>query len=195
MTDAVSPPSAGFPRTGRSDRALLRALAEGDRAAGEELVRRTYRRTWASLYRLTGGDGELASDLCQETYRKAWASLASFDGRSKFSTWLYRIAYTTFLNHIRRPRRVVPMEDGVAEKATTGEPGPEAAAVRSQCDETLRRAVLELPEPLRETVAARFWGEVPVRELAAAGGISEVAVRKRLRKALKILRVRLEVAS
>jgi DNA-directed RNA polymerase specialized sigma24 family protein len=44
-------------------------------------------------------------------------------------------------------------------------------------------------------VVARYWGEVPVRELAAAEGISEVAVRKRLRKALSILETTLEVTS
>jgi DNA-directed RNA polymerase specialized sigma24 family protein len=69
------------------------------------------------------------------------------------------------------------------------------AAQQAQQDEGLRRAVLDLPDPLRETVSARFWGEVSVKELAVADGISEVAVRKRLRKALSILRTKMEVAS
>lgn len=195
MTDTASPPPAAAPDHRRSERDLLRALASGDRSAADDLVRRTYRQTWASLYRLTGGDPELAADLCQDTYRKAWVSLASFDGRSKFSTWLYRIAYTTFLNHIRRPRRIVPLDDHVVERTPAPNPGPETVALLDQRDEGLRKAVLDLPDPLRETVTARFWGEVSVRELAAADGISEVAVRKRLRKALSILRTELEVAS
>lgn len=195
MTDTASPPPAAAPEHRRSEKDLLRALASGDRSAADVLVHRTYRKTWASLYRLTGGDPELAADLCQDTYRKAWVSLASFDGRSKFSTWLYRIAYTTFLNHIRRPRRVVALDDGVVERTPAPTPGPEAIAQLGQRDEGLRKAVLDLPDPLRETVTARFWGEVSVRELAAADGISEVAVRKRLRKALSILRTELEVAS
>lgn len=195
MTDSSAPPPAAAPGHQRSERDLLRAFASGDRSAADDLVHRTYRKTWASLYRLTGGDAELAADLCQDTYRKAWASLASFDGRSKFSTWLYRIAYTTFLNHIRRPRRVVAMDEGVVERMPAPNPGPEMTAQKAQQDEGLRRAVLDLPDPLRETVSARFWGEVSVKELAVAEGISEVAVRKRLRKALSILRTELEVAS
>ncbi len=195
MSDSVSPPPAAAPRAERSDRQLLAAFAAGDRSAADTLVNRTYRQTWAALFRLTGGDAELAADLTQDTYRKAWAALKSFDGRARFSTWLYRIAYTTFLNHVRRPRRVIPMEEGVAERARNESENPEQAASRSQSGEQLRRAVIDLPNPLRETVTARFWGEVPVRELAAADGISEVAVRKRLRKALSILRQTMEVAS
>lgn len=195
MNRSISPPPGAALGDGRSDRELLRAFASGDRSAADDLVRRTYRKTWAALYRLTGGDSELAADLCQEAYRKAWASLASFDGRARFSTWLYRIAYTTFLNHVRRPRRVVAMEEGLAERTPASNPGPDGLVERAQLDRNLRRAVLDLPDPLRETVTARFWGEVPIKELAAADGISEVAVRKRLRKALSILRTELEVAS
>jgi RNA polymerase sigma-70 factor (ECF subfamily) len=195
MSNSVSPPPAAAPRAERSDRQLLAALAAGDRSAADALVNRTYRQTWAALFRLTGGDAELAADLTQDTYRKAWAALPSFDGRARFSTWLYRIAYTTFLNHVRRPRRVVPMEEGVAERAQYQGDSPEKEADRSQQGDRLRRAVIDLPDPLRQTVTARFWGEVPVRELAAADGISEVAVRKRLRKALSILRQTMEVAS
>lgn len=194
MTESASPPpaAAGYQR---SEGELLRAFASGDRSAADALVNRTYHKTWAALYRLTGGDADLAADLCQDTYRKAWVSLASFDGRAKFSTWLYRIAYTTFLNHIRRPRRVVPFEEGLEEKAPSTDPSPEATVLCSGRDMSLRRAVLALPDPLRETVSARYWGEVSVKQLAAADGISEVAVRKRLRKALSILRTELEVAS
>lgn len=195
MNDTATPPPAGALGVDRDERQLLAALAAGDRGAANELVQRTYRKTWATLYRLTGGDQELAADLTQEAYRKAWASLSQFNGRAKFSTWLYRIAYTTFLNHVRRPRRIVPLDDRVAEKAPDLGEKPDAVAAQSQENELLRRAVLGLPDPLRETVAARFWGEIPVRELAASDGISEVAVRKRLRKALNLLKNEMEVAS
>ncbi len=177
------------------DAELLRELEAGDRSAGEELVRRSYPMIFRSLLRLCGGDEDQASDLTQESYRRAWAALKSFDGRSRFSTWLYRIAYRTFLNHIRRPRKIVPLDEPVIRRLESGKPGPEKAAESAQQEERLRQAVLKLPEPLGETITARYWGEIPVRELAREGGISEVAVRKRIRKALALLKDHLEVAS
>ena len=190
LPSTVSPPPAA-----PSERALLRALARGDREAGSQLVERTYRQVWTTQMRFTHGDADLASDLTQETYRRAWAAIASFDGRAAFATWLYRIAYTTFLNHLRRPRRVVPLEDEVASVAASGAEDGETAVLRSEQGERMRRAVLSLPETLRDTVAARFWGGLPVREIAASEGLSEVAIRKRLRKAYGLLQTALEVTS
>ena len=57
------------------ERALLAALARGDRSAAERLAESTYRQIWAVLVRLTGGDLDLAADLTQETYRKAWEAI------------------------------------------------------------------------------------------------------------------------
>jgi len=197
----------------RDERRLLAVLRRGRRAereAGSEAVRAaealldsTYRRTYATLLRLCGGDADLAADLTQETYRKAWAALGRFDGRARFSTWLFRIAYTTFLNHARRPRLFVPAAggddaDGEPERADGSSAfaapyaSPDDALAESQDRERLRRAVLGLPEDLRYTVTARFWGELPVREIARHEGITGAAVRKRLRKATSLLAAQLE---
>lgn len=176
------------------ERLLLAELAAGDRRAGEELVERTYRRVFAYLQRLCGGDADLAADLTQEAYRRAWAGLAGFDGRARFATWLHRIAFTTFLNHLRRPRRLVAVDD--LDGVPPLDPSPVGAAVAEPPDEALaaaasgaalRRAVMALPESLRFTVTARFWGELPVREIAEQEGITGVAVRKRLKKAMGLL--------
>jgi RNA polymerase sigma-70 factor, ECF subfamily len=166
------------------ERRLLAAIRGGDRSAAEELVERTYSAVYASLYRLCG-DGDLAADLTQETYRKAWEALDSFDGRSQFFTWLYRIAYTTFLNHIRRPRRMTSMDETpeVADEA----PSADQLLSEQEENERLRVAVMHLPEDLRFTVTAHFWGGLPVKEIARIENITTVAIRKRLHKAFTIL--------
>lgn len=170
---------------------LLEALAAGDREAAERLVERTYRTVYGLLRRLCG-DTDLAADLTQETYRKAWDALAGFDGRAQFSTWLCRIAYNTFLNHLRRPRRLVALDE--AMEATVPDPAPGADDTVGQAAEgdRLRRAVMALPEDLRYMVTAIFWGEVPVKEIASQEGVTTVAIRKRLKKALNILAHTLE---
>lgn len=165
---------------------LLAAIREGDRNAAEELVERTYSAVYASLYRLCA-DGDLAADLTQETYRKAWEALAGFNGRSQFFTWLYRIAYTTFLNHIRRPRRITSLDEADAPEMRDDSPGADQVLSEREEGARLRAAVMNLPEDLRFTVAAHFWGGLPVKEIARIENITSVAIRKRLHKAFSIL--------
>jgi RNA polymerase sigma-70 factor (ECF subfamily) len=188
--DSLSSPSG--PGGGADERALFRELAAGNRDAGDRLVESTYRMVYASVFRLCGGDEQLAADLTQETYRKAWASLPRFDGRSRFSTWLYRIAYNTFLKHVRRPRRMEPLDEARLERLADGEVGAEDLVVRGEMDHRLRRAVLGLSDELRFTVSARFWGELSVSEIAALESVTGAAIRKRLKKAFQILRTDLE---
>lgn len=170
---------------------LLSAIRAGDRAAAEEMVERTYSAVYASLYRLCG-DGDLAADLTQETYQKAWAALNGFDGRSQLFTWLYRIAYTTFLNHIRRPRRMTSLDEpDTPEIRDGGQAIDEMLADREEA-ERLRAAVLKLPEDLRFTVTAHFWGGLAVKEIARIEEITTVAIRKRLHRAFSILEALLD---
>lgn len=179
--------------TGPSDEGgLLAALASGDRRAAEDLVEASYQRVFASLVRLTGGDGDLAADLTQETYRKAWRALAGFRGGCAVTSWLCRIAYTTFLNHIRRPRALVPLAE--EHERALPDPGesPEDALLAAIEGERLRRAVRALPEPLAFAVAARYWADLPTREIAELERVSPVTIRKRLRKALARLAVALK---
>lgn len=196
MTEVDHPPHPRAERDRTMDEGdLLRAIAGGDRAAASELVDRTYTSIYAALFRFTGGDEDLAADLTQDAYRKAWAALPRFDGRSRFATWLYRIAYTTFLNHVRRPRPLVAMEKGHERTAVDPAVASDVLLERSQEATRLRRAVLDLPDDLRLTITARYWGEVPVREIARLEGITQPAVRKRIKRALKILGHAMEVAS
>jgi RNA polymerase sigma-70 factor (ECF subfamily) len=170
---------------------LLAAVRGGDRSAAEELVERTYSAVYASLYRLCG-DGDLAADLTQETYRKAWEALDGFDGRSQFFTWLYRIAYTTFLNHIRRPRRITSFDEAGSPEVPDQSPAVDQVISEREESARLRAAVMTLPEDLRCTGAAQVWGGLPVKEIARIENITGVAVRKRLHKAFSILETSLD---
>ena len=173
------------------ERRLLAAIRGGDRSAAEEIVERTYSAVFASLYRMCG-DRDLAADLTQETYQKAWTALPDFDGRSQLFTWLYRIAYTTFLNHIRRPRRMTSLDDEKAPELRDMAPGADEVLSGREEGELLRSAVLQLPEDLRFTVTAHFWGGLAVKEVAKIEGITTVAIRKRLHKAFALLEASLD---
>lgn len=159
----------------------------------EQLIERTYRQVYAALVRMCG-DPDEAADLTQETYRKAWQSLDGFRGEAEVGTWLYRIAYTTFLNARRRPRLVVAVADpgeGVADP----EPSPADRALAADRSARLRRAVLTLPEELRFAVSAHYWGELSLAEIGRLEGITGPAVGKRLARALAAIEAAMAAGS
>ena len=184
------PPLTGPPPDDESH--LVAELRSGRPRAAERLAEATYGRLYAACHRMTGSTEE-ARDLVQETYRKAWRALPEFRGDARFSTWLFRIAWTTHMNALRRPRLVVPFEDEqAAETQPHHEPSPEATAAAGERASRLRRAVAGLPEDLRYPVVAHYWAELPVREIADSEGITPVAVRKRLARAFRLLATALE---
>jgi RNA polymerase sigma-70 factor (ECF subfamily) len=102
----------------RIDRALAtRVLLGDDRRAFEQLVRRHQGMVRAQLRRLLHGDVAAADDLAQETFLLAWRKLDQFRGEARFSTWLYRIAYSCFLQAYRKqPRIADDAGEGEAER-------------------------------------------------------------------------------
>ncbi|HEX8619395.1 MAG TPA: sigma-70 family RNA polymerase sigma factor [Thermoanaerobaculia bacterium] len=174
------------PAVWNDERKLLAAIRSGDAAAAEQLVEQTYSAVFASVFRLCG-DRDLAADLTQETYQKAWGALPKFDGRSQLFTWLYRIAYTTFLNHVRRPRRMASLDEPDAIEVRDERPRADDVLADAQEASRLRTAVMGLPEDLRFTVTAHFWGGLPVKEIAEIENITTVAIRKRLNRAFSLL--------
>jgi RNA polymerase sigma-70 factor, ECF subfamily len=98
---------------GRDDLAeLVDAAQDGDRAAFDELVRRTYVDTYTLAFRLTSHE-EDARDVVQEAYLRAWKSIGRFRGDSQFTTWLYRITANAAYTHVqkRRRQRTTPLDD------------------------------------------------------------------------------------
>jgi RNA polymerase sigma-70 factor (ECF subfamily) len=88
-----------------SDTALVaRVIASDDRGAFELLVRRHQSAVRNFLRRLARNDVERANDLAQETFIKVYQGLHSYRGTARFTTWLFRIAYHTFLNEQRGSR-------------------------------------------------------------------------------------------
>ena len=82
-----------------TDQALIDAVVkEGSHRAFAELVKRYQSPLRYSLRQLTGWNEALAGDLAQETFIKAHSALSSFQGKAKFSSWLYRIAYNLMLS-------------------------------------------------------------------------------------------------
>jgi RNA polymerase sigma factor (sigma-70 family) len=105
----------------RLDAALVeRAVRDADARAFELLVRRHQGLVRAQLRRLLGHDAAMADDLAQETFVLAWRKLDQFRNDSRFATWLYRIAYSCFLQFLRsqgRQAEPVPLDPDAGHSA------------------------------------------------------------------------------
>ncbi len=96
---ALSPTIQKF--AGIADCELVTRAIAGRDESFEELVRRYQRPLVSYVYRMTG-NYESALDLTQEVFIKVYGSLARYRPEYKFSTWIYRIAHNTAIDHLRR---------------------------------------------------------------------------------------------
>jgi RNA polymerase sigma factor (sigma-70 family) len=88
-----------------------------------------------TLRRLTRGDAARADDLAQEAFVKAWRSIAEFRGDSSFRTWMFRIAYRTFLSEVRRNE---PQTEEVEDHHAVGRDDHESREFMQDFDAAMR---------------------------------------------------------
>ena len=168
---------------------LVDAARSGDRAAFDELVRRTYVDTYTLAMRLTANE-EDARDVVKESYLRAWKGIKSFRGDAQFSTWMYRITANAAATLVqkRRRRRTESLEHVEEPIDASIEGQPEAAAESSIGLEELARAVAALPPKLRSIVVLKDVYGLSHEAIAADLGISVAAAKVRLHRGRKRLR-------
>jgi RNA polymerase sigma factor (sigma-70 family) len=181
-----------------SDEVLVEATKAGEKLAFVELWRRHSAKVFKTVFRVTR-NREDAEDALQDSFLKAFVHLKSFDGRSKFSTWLTRIAINSALMILRRKRSYpeTSMDIGVQ-----GEPHQyrefedhsvdiEGHCVRSERIGHLRRAIHRLRPALREVVEIQQLHDVSIKEVAEIAGLSVAAAKSRMMRAKVVLRRKL----
>jgi RNA polymerase sigma-70 factor (ECF subfamily) len=171
------------------DALIERAANGGDNAAFAELVRRHQGRVRGLLLRLTN-NATLADDLAQEVFLRAYRGLVGFEGRSRFSTWIYRIAYNVFLNHRTRSKELAALPPGFETNAPA--PDSELSASRLDMRRDLAAAIVELPERYRVVVTLYYLEDVSYPEIAEVLDLPLGTVKTHLHRAKKLLRDRLE---
>ena len=126
-------------------------------------------------------DASQAEDAAQDVFIKAWRALSTFRGDSSEKTWLLHIAANTCRDYQRTgwfrfmDCRVTPenMERGTAFEFP---------------DDSLSKAITELPALLRQAVTLRYFEELSIREMTQVLGVSEATAKRRIRKANVLLR-------
>ena len=174
-------PSTTGPGAQHDERALVDSVLAGDRDAFRHLVERESASVVRACHRILG-DLHEAEDAAQEAFVTAYRSLASWRGDGPFGAWLTRIAVRIALRQAGRRRSVTWLDpegsaEGVsgatntaavarASLAVAPQTDPSSLAVRAERDSDVRRAVAALPEPYREVISLRFFGELSLDEIA-----------------------------
>jgi RNA polymerase sigma-70 factor (ECF subfamily) len=169
---------------------LVQRAQRGERAAFEELVRRTSRLVFARLH-LETGDLHLAEDLLQETLLVAFRSLGQLTEPDKFRPWLLRIASNTAINAAKRAQRQkrTPPAGGLRLAAPASpERGLEQEEERQQLLDVLR----SLPEEYRLPLWLRYFGGADYEAIQRQMGLTNGSLRGLLHRGLKMLREQLE---
>lgn len=135
-----------------------RATEETRRVLADELFARHYERVARWCYRFVG-NRESAADLAQEVFLKAHRHLDSFQGASRFTTWLYTIVRNESLNRLKRSGP--PMTD--AEEALADvpalEPGPEEIATQNSRSRRLNEFLHSTLDETERTVFTLHYGD------------------------------------
>lgn len=168
---------------------VARAKAGDDRAFGE-LVRRYRPRIFALALHLTGRESD-ADDIAQEVFLKAYKALDTFEGRSEFFTWVYRMTVNRSLNARRdRERRgETTMDDPRVDRAVAVDAAgnPARAAELRQTYARLLEALDRLPSAMRTSVVLVALQGFSHAEAAVVQKCSEGTVAWRIHEARRRL--------
>ncbi len=177
------------------DAALVSRVQGGDVSAFEELVERHNRRIYRTLVGITGNTEE-AEDATQDTFLKAFQHIRRFRGKSKFSTWLTRIAINTGVERTRRHKSVVSLDESGEEGDREFRPrqvrawadDPEQAYSKKQLRELVEQGLMKLPSKYRVVVILRDIDQLSTEEAAEILGLGIPALKTRLLRGRLMLR-------
>ncbi len=165
---------------------LLSNLRCGRPGACAELIRLHYQKVYRLLVHLTG-DVHQAEDLTQETFISAWEKIAAFQGRATLATWLYRIAYTKFVDSRRLQQRTTGMLRRLSSQAVPPS-DPVETAMAGDESRHLYRALDELAPPQRTVLALHYLQGLSYRDMAMVLQEPIGTVKWRTSEALERLR-------
>jgi RNA polymerase sigma-70 factor (ECF subfamily) len=176
-----------------ADGELVQTAVAGREASFEELVRRYQRPIAAYVYRMVG-DYDAALDLTQEVFIKVYNSLSRYRAEFKFSTWIYKIAHNSAIDHLRRhavrEQAMTTSVDGERREVMieSRRLTPEQESERKERRSEIESVVQLLPASYRELIVLRHSHDLSYDEMAEVTGLPLGTVKNRLFRAREAMR-------
>jgi RNA polymerase sigma-70 factor (ECF subfamily) len=180
----------------RNDHEAIRAVLSGDRDAYGALVAHYSHSVFRVAYRITGNEAD-ADEVVQDAFLRGYRKLESFESRSNFGTWIYRIAVRCALDRIGRrtgenshantPVDADPETVQIPDRA----PGPEQLLLSSEMSAFREAAMHSLTSLERTAFTLRHMEDCSMEEIATALEIAPNAAKQAVYRAVHKLRQRL----
>jgi RNA polymerase sigma-70 factor (ECF subfamily) len=175
-----------------SSRGLVEKAAAGCRESFAALLEAYYARIYRLAWRFCGSQ-TLAEDIAQDVCVKLAAGIRAYRGDAAFSTWVWRITYTTAIDRMRDHQTIQSIEPSAMAALTDAKengyaPSPEDNAMSAD----LWRFVHGLPAQQRDAVLLVYGGDMSHAEAASVMGCQEKTVSWHLHEAKKRLKTTLQ---
>lgn len=197
MTEAIDQGAAEAVKLAAdlTDEQVVERVRAGEQRLFEVLMRRHNPQVYRAARSILHDDGE-AEDVMQDAYVRAYEHLAEFEGRSRFSTWVTRIAIHEALARARRSKRYDTLDAGAEGPSmpAAAAANPEQQTSDGEMRRLLQNAVEALPEEFRSVFVLRAVHGMNGAEVADCLGLEEATVKTRLFRARGRLRDLLEAA-
>jgi len=174
-----------------SDELVVEQILAGQKDLFRLLVRRYERAVYGMGMGFFRND-EDTRDFAQEVFLKVYRNLSGFEGRARFSTWLYKIAYNTALNGVNRRKEYWSLAEGHDEIEPGDDCTPERILLRNAAKEAVLASLKDLPERYRVCIDLFFFYERSYQEIEAITGFPVNTIKSHVFRAKKLLREKLE---
>jgi RNA polymerase sigma-70 factor (ECF subfamily) len=166
----------------------IRQTRAGEHAAYAKLVDRYKTFAYAVALKVLKNQ-EDAEDVAQESFIKAYQQLHQFEGKAKFSTWLYTIVYRTALAKTRELKvKLFSITDQFRRSFTNDHSTPQLALIQANDEKrSVEQAIANLPETEALLVMLYYIEENSIREIQAITGLSAANIKIKLFRARKKL--------
>jgi RNA polymerase sigma factor (sigma-70 family) len=179
-----------------ADESLVIKSRGGDRAAFEELVRRTARLVYTRAY-LETGNSHRAEDLVQETYLIAWRSIGQVKDPTGFRPWLMSVLHSAVVDSIRRDSRkkrsgTKSTDQEAMLKRAGGGPEPHESAEVSEERERALSVLRSMPDEYRQVLTLRYLAGADYETISNQLALTNGSLRGLLHRGMAMLRAQMQ---
>jgi RNA polymerase sigma-70 factor (ECF subfamily) len=165
------------------DRTLVRRCRDGDRKAFDWLITRYQKPVYNAALRMLRNPDD-ARDVAQTVFLKVFEHLSQYDPKSKFYSWIYRIALNESVNALGRAKPFEAISGNEIDQA----PGPERQVESEQANSAIERALMQLQPDHRAVIVLRHLQHLSYQDMGDILELPERTVKSRLFTARQLLR-------